>query len=154
MCLPQHCHPERREGSAVAFEIANVTLLPSRRQSNPDSPPAPSPHTHCTVILNAEKDPRLPLRFSTWRYFQVGDNPNTTLLRHHLPHSLHCHPERREGSAVAVEIFNMALLPSRRQSKHDSPPTPPTLPTPSTVILNAVKDPRLLFGVQRGDTSE
>jgi len=31
--LPQHCHPERSEGSAVAFETLNVALLSNRRQS-------------------------------------------------------------------------------------------------------------------------
>ena len=30
---PQQCHPERSEGSAVAFGSSKVTLLPSRRPS-------------------------------------------------------------------------------------------------------------------------
>jgi len=34
--------------------------------------------THSNVILNAVKDLRLPLRFSMWRYFRVGDDTSGT----------------------------------------------------------------------------
>jgi len=37
------------------------------------------------------------------------------LIRHHLLYPQQCHPERSEGSAVAFEIFNVAILPSRRR---------------------------------------
>jgi hypothetical protein len=37
---PQHCHPERSEGSAVAFESFKAALLPDRRQYSRNIAPA------------------------------------------------------------------------------------------------------------------
>ena len=44
----------------------------------------------------------------------------TMLIRHHLLYPQQCHPERSEGSAVAFEIFNVAILPSRRRSARNA----------------------------------
>jgi len=48
--------------------------LQDSRQSVHNARPAPSSSTHSSVILNAVKDLRLPLRVSKWRYFRIADN--------------------------------------------------------------------------------
>jgi len=70
--------------------------------------------------------------------FRIGYHSTTILIRLHLLSPQHCHPERSEGSAAAFATLNVALA--------DNPTTFSSgtiSSTPSTVILNAVKDPRL-----------
>src|ERR1019366_2764139 len=58
-----------------------------------------------------------------------------------------CHPERSEGSAFALGTPKSAILPSSPQPAND--PEPARIPRlQSAVILNAVKDLRLLLASQ------
>src|ERR1019366_3069404 len=55
-----------------------------------------------------------------------------------------CHPERSEGSAFALGTPKSAILPGSSQPAND--PEPARIPRlQSAVILNAVKDLRLLL---------
>ena len=80
---------------------AAVELLSDYRPYIHTAHSALSSSTHSSVILNAVKDPRLPLRFSTWRHFRVGDRPTTTpIRRHHLP------PTALSSSTHSTVILN------------------------------------------------
>jgi len=55
---PQHCRPERSEGSAFVVGISDSAKLPQWRRYSHNAHPAPSSPTRSSVILNAVKDLR------------------------------------------------------------------------------------------------
>jgi len=63
------------QSTAILFTVKH---RPGKRQFDHDARPAPSPLPQSSVILNAVKDLRLPLRVSKWRDFRVAEHTPAT----------------------------------------------------------------------------